>query len=108
MGSMYKKAFGSNLENLREDVSSLADELTNLLGDRSDVATSDVKQRVQRIRDDIEGVISDTSSKGRELMQQANLDGITESIENTIRERPFTMMAIAAGLGMVVASQLRR
>lgn len=108
MGSMYKKAFGSNLENLREDVSSLADELTNLLGDRSDVATSDVKQRVQRIRDDIEGVISDTSSKGRELMQQANLEGITESIENTIRERPFTMMAIAAGLGMVVASQLRR
>ncbi len=108
MGSMYKKAFGSNLENLREDVSSLADELTNLLGDRSDVATNDVKQRVQRIREDIEGVISDTSSKGRELMQQANLDGITESIENTIRERPFTMMAIAAGLGMVVASQLRR
>ncbi len=108
MGSTYKRGMSGSLENLRDDVGNLADELTSLLADKSDVATSDVKQRVQRLRNDIEDVISETSSKGRELMQQANLDGITESISSTVRERPFTMLAIAAGLGMVMASQLRR
>jgi ElaB/YqjD/DUF883 family membrane-anchored ribosome-binding protein len=108
MGSMYRKGFGSNLENLRQDVGSLADELSTLLSDKSDMASSDVKQRVQKIREDIEGVMTETTSKGRELIEQANLDGLTDSISNTVRERPFTMLAIAAGLGMVVASQMRR
>jgi ElaB/YqjD/DUF883 family membrane-anchored ribosome-binding protein len=107
MGS-HEKQISEELDALRENVSALANELTGLLSDKGDEITGDVKMRVQRIRDDFNETISQTAAKGRELTQSANLEGLGETLENAIRERPFTMMAIAAGLGAVVASQLRR
>jgi ElaB/YqjD/DUF883 family membrane-anchored ribosome-binding protein len=108
MGSKHRKEIAKDLESLRRDVSSLADQLTGLLSDKGDDIAGDVKQRVQRIRDDIEEGISQASAKGRELAREAHLEGLGKTIENSVRERPFTMLAIAAGLGAVVASLLRR
>ena len=89
-------------------MSSLADQLTGLLSDKGDDIAGDVKQRVQRIRDDIEEGISQASAKGREPAREAHREGLGKTIENSVRESPFTMLAIAAGLGAVVASLLRR
>lgn len=109
MGSMYKQGMSSNLENLREDISSLADELKSVLSDNGQQITSSVNQRVEKIREDIDDVISEGAwSAGRELMRDWGVNDFGTTIQNTVRERPFTALAIAAGLGAVVASQLRR
>jgi ElaB/YqjD/DUF883 family membrane-anchored ribosome-binding protein len=108
MGSKYRKEIANDLESLRHDVSSLADQLTRLLSDKGDDIVGDVKQRVQKIRDNMEEGISQTSAKGRKLAREAHLDGLGKTIENSVRERPFTMLAIAEGLGAVVATLLRR
>ena len=108
MGSKHRKEIANDLESLRHDVSGLADQLARLLSDRGDDIAGDVKQRVQTIRDDIAGAVAQTSAKGRKLAHETHLDGLGKTIENSVRERPFTMLAIAAGLGAVVASLLRR
>lgn len=107
MGS-HAKQISEELESLRDNVNALADELTGLLSDKGDQLTGEVRQRVQQIRDGFNDTVAQTASKGRELAQTVNLEGWSETIENTVRERPFMMLAIAAGLGAVVANQLRR
>jgi ElaB/YqjD/DUF883 family membrane-anchored ribosome-binding protein len=107
MGS-HAKQISEELDALRENVTALANELTGLLSDKGDEITSDVRTRVQQIRDNVNETISQTATKGREMTQAANIDGLSETLENAIRERPLMMMALAAGLGAIVASQLRR
>ena len=63
MGSKPRKEIAKDLELLRRDVSSLADQVTGLLSDKGDDIAGDVKQRVQRICDDIEEGISQASAK---------------------------------------------
>jgi hypothetical protein len=52
-------------------------------------------------------VISQTAGKSRALAREG-FDGLGQMIEDSVQERPFMMLAIAAGLGAIVASQLRR
>jgi ElaB/YqjD/DUF883 family membrane-anchored ribosome-binding protein len=102
MGS-YKKEIRSDLDTLRQDVSNLADHLTGFLSDKGDEAAGNAKQSVQNIGE----AISQTAGKSRALAREG-LDGLGEMIENSVRERPFVMLMIAAGLGAFVAAQLRR
>lgn len=108
MGSKRSSGLQDDLQNLREDVSSLASQLTGMFGDTSDQISSDMKARIQKISDDIDGAISQASSKGRDIVRQTGLDGVGETIENSVREHPFTTLAIAIGVGAIVGSQLRR
>ncbi len=102
MGSADKTDIGTTLEVLRSDVGDLAEELTSLLTEKSNGGSSDLKQRVQQIRDDMDVLFSEAS---RKLIEQARVEGLIDSIGSTVRERPFAMMAVAAGLGAVIASQ---
>jgi ElaB/YqjD/DUF883 family membrane-anchored ribosome-binding protein len=106
MGS-YKKEIRNDLDTLRQDVSNLADHLTGFLSDRGDDVAGGMKQSVQKIREDIGEAISQTAGKSRAFAREG-LDGLGEIVENAVRERPFMMLAIAAGLGAIVAAQLRR
>jgi hypothetical protein len=84
-------------------MSNLADHLTGFLSDKGDEVAGDVKQSVQNIGE----AISQTAGKSRALAREG-LDGLGEMLENSVRERPFVMLMIAAGLGAFVATQLRR
>ena len=100
----------NDLYSVREDVAKLADHVTELLGDKSDDVVDDVKQRVARLRESIDDAISEAGVGGRAAVRDAKegLRDIGESIEDSIRERPFTMLALAVGLGVVLAATLRR
>lgn len=95
---------------VREDMAKLADHVTSLLGDKSDDVVGDVKERVSRLREAIDAAISDASASGRAVVEDAkgNLKDFGDTIEDSLRERPFTMLALAIGLGFVVGSTLRR
>jgi ElaB/YqjD/DUF883 family membrane-anchored ribosome-binding protein len=108
MGSRYGKGLQGDLQSLREDVNDLASQLTGLLGETSEDVSDDMKKRIQRISDDIDGAISQARAKGREVVRQAGLEGVGDTIENSVREHPFTTLAIAIGVGALVGSQLRR
>ena len=107
MGSKSGKEIAKDLDTLRQDVSALADHLSGFLSDKGEEVTGDVKQGIQKIRENAGDVISQTTGKSRALAREG-FDGLGQMIEDSVQERPFMMLAIAAGLGAIVASQLRR
>ncbi len=108
MGSKHSSGLQDDLQNLRDDVSSLANRLTGLLSDTGEDIGDDVKKRIQKISENIDDAISQANSKGRDVVRRAGLDGVGETIESSVREHPFTTLAIAIGVGALVGSQLRR
>jgi ElaB/YqjD/DUF883 family membrane-anchored ribosome-binding protein len=107
MGTKSGKEITKDLDTLRQDVSALAEHLSGYLGDKSEEVTGDVKQGVQKISENVGAVISQTASKSRALTRDG-FDGIGQMIEDSVQERPFMMLAIAAGLGAILATRLSR
>jgi hypothetical protein len=70
--------------------------------------SDEMKSRVQRLRDAIDDVFSQATMKGGELVDAADMPGLRESIESSVRERPLAMLAIAVGIGAALGLQLRR
>jgi len=99
----YKKEIRNDLDTLRQDVSKLTDHLTGFLSDKGEEVAGDMEQSLQNIGE----AISQTAGKSRALARDG-LDGFGELLENSVHERPFTMLALAATLGAIVAAQLRR
>lgn len=110
MGSKQHGGLRDDLQNLREDVSNLVAQLTESGGELG----GDVKMRIQKISEDIDEAISQAGSQGRELgreivrQTQTGLEGVGGTIESSVREHPYTTLAIAVGVGALVGSQLRR
>jgi ElaB/YqjD/DUF883 family membrane-anchored ribosome-binding protein len=107
MGTKSGKEIVKDLDTLRQDVSVLADHLSGFLSDKSEDVAGDMKQGVQKIRDNVGEAISQTASKSRALTRDG-FDGIGQMIEDSVQERPFMMLAIAAGLGAILAARLSR
>jgi ElaB/YqjD/DUF883 family membrane-anchored ribosome-binding protein len=107
MGTKSGKELAKDLDTLRQDVSALADHLSGFLSDKSEEVAGDVKQGAQKIRENAGEVISQTASKSRALARDG-FDGIGQMIEDSIQERPFMMLAIAAGVGAILAARLSR
>ncbi len=107
MGS-YKREIQSDLQALRDDVGKLADTLTGMLSDKGGDISDDVKERIDAIREHIDGAMGQAAVKGGKMVAAAQMKGLRDSIETSVREYPLTMLVVAAGLGVAVASQLRR
>ena len=100
----------TDLYSVREDVAKLADHVTELLGDKGDDVINDVKQQIGRLRESIDATISEVGAGGRTAVRDAkeNLREFSDTLEDSVRERPFTMLALAIGLGVVLGTTLRR
>jgi ElaB/YqjD/DUF883 family membrane-anchored ribosome-binding protein len=107
MGTKYAKEITKDLETLRQDVSNLAGHLSGFLSDKGDEVAGDVKQGVQNIRDNIGEAMSQTTGKSRILIRDG-FDGLGQIVEESLHDRPFMTLAIAAGVGAILAAQLRR
>jgi ElaB/YqjD/DUF883 family membrane-anchored ribosome-binding protein len=92
---------------LRDDLGTLAEEVTTLMGTTGDQALDEIKDRIRRIRSNLDEVVSDASTRGRETLRDVT-DSITETVEDSLRERPLTTVALAAGIGFVVGAIWRR
>jgi ElaB/YqjD/DUF883 family membrane-anchored ribosome-binding protein len=101
MGTKSGKELAKDLDTLRQDVSVLTDHLSGFLSDKSEEVAGDMKQGVQKIRENVGEAISQTAGRSRALARDG-FDGIGQMIEDSVQERPFMMLAIAAGLGAML------
>jgi ElaB/YqjD/DUF883 family membrane-anchored ribosome-binding protein len=93
----------SDLESLRNDVRRLTDQI-------SDIVTAKGNEAWKRARSNIEGAVSDAASKGQEAVAAVRdvSDNMVEVIEESVQKRPFTTLAIAAGIGFLIGTTWRR
>ena len=93
----------ADLEVLRRDVANLTQQIANILAAKGNAAWS-------RAKTNLGDVISDAEEKGHNAASAAGEvgDHMANVIDETLKQRPYTMLAIVAGLGFLFGATWRR
>jgi ElaB/YqjD/DUF883 family membrane-anchored ribosome-binding protein len=97
------KDIQEDLEALRDDVARLTQQLASIVAAKGNKAWS-------RARSNVEGVISDAQDKGMEAVGAVREvgDNVVDAIDESIKTRPYTTLALAAGIGFLFGATWRR
>jgi ElaB/YqjD/DUF883 family membrane-anchored ribosome-binding protein len=92
-----------DLQMLREDFSRLAQQMADILASRGNAAW-------QRARSGVDGAMSDAQDKSREAVDAMRevSDKFVEAVDESIKNRPYTTLAMALGLGFLFGAIWRR
>jgi ElaB/YqjD/DUF883 family membrane-anchored ribosome-binding protein len=92
-----------DLAALRDDVARLGTQLADILASRGNAAW-------QKARANVGDVLSDAQSKGAEAMGAVREVGDTfgEAIDESLKRRPYTTLALAAAAGFIFGAMWRR
>jgi ElaB/YqjD/DUF883 family membrane-anchored ribosome-binding protein len=106
MGRAASAASGDmqkDLQMLRDDFSRLAQQMADIVANRGSAAW-------QRARSGVDGVMSDAQDKGQEAVDAMRevSDKFVEAVDDSIKSRPYTTLAMAIGLGFLFGAIWRR
>lgn len=92
-----------DLQALREDFGRLAEQIGQILSDRGGAAW-------QRARTGVDGVMSDAQDKSREAVDAMRgvSDNFVAAIDDSLKNRPYTTLAIIGGIGFLLGAMWRR
>ncbi|HEY7664144.1 MAG TPA: hypothetical protein VH934_13590 [Xanthobacteraceae bacterium] len=93
----------ADLEALRSDITRLGNQIAEIFAARGGAAWS-------RARSNVEGVMSDVSAKGQEAVDAVREvgDNVVDAIDESLKTRPYTTLAIAVGIGFLFGATWRR
>jgi ElaB/YqjD/DUF883 family membrane-anchored ribosome-binding protein len=93
----------ADLAALRDDVAKLAAQLGDILSDRGGAVWRKAKSNVG-------GVMSDVQDKGMEAVGAVREvgDNVVDAIDESLKRRPYTTLALAAGIGFLFGATWRR
>ncbi len=93
----------SDLQALRDDFGRLAEQVSDIVASKGNAAW-------QRARSSVDDVVSDAQDRGREAMGAVRdvSDNFVDAIDESIKSRPYTTLALVAGLGFLFGVTWRR
>ena len=93
----------ADLDELRKDVQKLADQLAGIFANTGNAVWN-------RARSNVEGVVSDVSAKGQEAVDAVREvgDNMADAIDESLKKRPYTTLALAVGIGFLFGAMWRR
>jgi ElaB/YqjD/DUF883 family membrane-anchored ribosome-binding protein len=106
VGNAAAEASGTiqkDLQALRDDLARLAEQVGAIVSEKGNAAW-------RRAKSSVDDVVSDAQSKGQDAvgaMREVS-DNFVEAIDESIKERPYTTLAIALGLGFLFGATWRR
>jgi len=104
------KAAAAAADDLQADLQALRDDVNRLASQISDILDSRGSAAWRKARSNVEGVISDVQDKGMEAVGAVREVGDTmaDAIDESLKRRPYTTLALAAGIGFVFGAMWRR
>ena len=95
--------FQRDLESLRDDLARLADQVRNIVTTKGSAAWQRAKTRA-------DGVMSDAQAKGQDAASAVrDVSGhLADAVDESIKNRPYTTLALAVGLGFLLGTSFRR
>ena len=93
----------SDLQALRDDFARLAEQVSDILSDKGSAAG-------KRARSSMDDVVAGAQDKGREAVGAVRdvSDNFVDAIDESIKQRPYTTLALVAGLGFLFGATWRR
>lgn len=95
--------FQKDLQTLRDDLGRLAEQVRDIVSSKGNAAW-------RRAKTSAEGVMSDAQVKGQEAASaMRDVSGhFADAVDESIKNRPYTTLAIAVGLGFLLGTGWRR
>lgn len=94
-----KKASRLSVDAIQDELANIESEITSLGKSLGGAASAEARAAMSSIRERLDRLAGDAGT-----MTRAGVD----AVEETIEDNPFTSLAIAFGLGLVVAFMIRR
>ena len=93
----------ADLEALRSDVQRLSNQIAEIFSSKGNVAWS-------RAKSNVEGMVSDVSAKGQDAVDAVREvgDNMVDAIDESLKNRPYTTLALAVGIGFLFGATWRR
>jgi len=93
----------ADVELLRSDVARLSNQIADIFSSKGSATWS-------RAKSNVEGVVSDVSAKGQEAVDAVREvgDNMVDAIDESLRNRPYTTLALAVGIGFLFGATWRR
>lgn len=103
-------AASSGARDIREDMEALRSDVTRLSQQIANIVTDKGSKVWTRARSNMEGVIADAQGAGREAVGAVREvgDHVVDAIDESIKTRPYTTLALAAGIGFLFGATWRR
>jgi ElaB/YqjD/DUF883 family membrane-anchored ribosome-binding protein len=93
----------ADLQALRDDFAKLAEQVSAILGNKGSAAWQQARSSV----DDIMAGAQDSGREAVDAMREVS-DHFVDAIDESIKTRPYTTLAIVAGLGFLFGATWRR
>jgi ElaB/YqjD/DUF883 family membrane-anchored ribosome-binding protein len=97
-------------DDLQRDLQALRDDFTRLAQQVGDILSNKGNAAWRRAKTSVDGVVADAQTKGQEAataMREVS-DHFVDAVDQSLQERPYTTLAIAAGLGFIFGAIWRR
>ena len=93
----------SDLQSLRDDFARLAEQVGDIFANKGNAAW-------QRAKSSVDGVVADAQDKGREAAGAVRdvSDNFVGAIDDSLKNRPYTTLAIVAGLAFLFGATWRK
>ncbi len=97
----------ADLQALRDDVTKLTSQITDIVSSRGNAAWRKTKSNVEGV---ISSALSDAEAKGMEAVDAVREvgDNIVDAIDESLKRRPYTTLALALGIGFLFGATWRR
>ena len=104
------QAASAGARDIQADLASLRDDVARLTHQIADLFAAKGTASWQRAKSELDGVIADAGDKGREAIDAAREAGdhMLDAVDKTLKERPYTVLALTAGLGFLFGAMWRR
>jgi ElaB/YqjD/DUF883 family membrane-anchored ribosome-binding protein len=95
---------------MKDALGNLSNQIADAAGDVSAVAQEQAKRGLKHARGHMDSIVSDASDRVGAVASAAQSQAATigDTLEEAIRERPLSMVALAIGLGFLVGVTWRR
>lgn len=104
------KAAAAASTDIQADLEALRTDVTRLAGQIADIFAAKGGAAWTRARSNIEGVMSDATARGQDAVDAVRGvgDEVIEMVDESLRKRPYTTLAMALGIGFLLGVISRR
>ena len=104
------KAAAGGAKDVQEDLEALRADIARLTSQIADLLTAKGNVAWQKAKSSVGGVLSDAETKGEEAVDAVRevRDNVVGAIDESLKQRPYTTLALAVGLGFLFGATWRR
>jgi ElaB/YqjD/DUF883 family membrane-anchored ribosome-binding protein len=105
-----KKAATSISEDIQDDLQALRQDVMRLTQQLAKVAAATGNEAWGRAKDDLDDVLNGAQAKGRQAADAVGevRDKFVGAIDESLEQRPYTTLALALAMGLVVGAMWKR